>query len=162
MRKYETIKLDEMSKPLAWIIEKIRSLEPEINEHALKIMLFEQESTWKKSITNWLVDISEYTVKPKNTFLKRGQYQEYLFNEPFENGKQEYKKSSMYKKCSKILGNDIYKGLKTKYRKTEIPIDNWKQILKEFYIEVDDYLSKGILDYDMGTYLVEEYIVKKI
>jgi predicted nucleic acid-binding Zn finger protein len=160
MKKYERTEFDEMSKPLAWIINKVRALEPEINEHALKIMLFEQESTWKKSITNWLVDISTYTVKGSNNFLKKGQYFEYLYSEPFENGKQEYRKTTLYKYCSKILGNDKYKNLKTKYRKIDVPVDKWQEILRQFYIEVDDYLSKGILDYELGTYLVETYISK--
>jgi len=158
MKEHEYMLTEEMSKPLSWIIEKVRALEPEINEHVLKIMLFEQDSTWKKSITNWLVDISTYTVKGSNNFLKNGQYYEYLYSEPYENGKQDYKKTTLYKYCSKILGNNKYKKLKTKYRKIEIPVDEWQQILKEFYIEVDDYLSKGILDYEMGTHLVEIYI----
>ena len=59
MERYKKIELNEMSKPLAWIIEKIRALEPEINEHALKIMLFEQESTWKNPLqTGWLIYLS--------------------------------------------------------------------------------------------------------
>ena len=83
-----------------------------------------------------------------------------MYSEPFENGKQEYNKTTIYKYCSKILGNDEYKNLKNRYRKIGVPINKWQEILKEFHIEVDDYLSKGILDYELGTYLVETYIIK--
>lgn len=154
--------IKEMSKPLKVVLNQIRSLEPEINKHILKILLFEQESTWKKSVTNWLMDISRYRIKPNNDYLKKGQYFELLFNEPFDNGKESYKQSVIYKISDVLLYNDNYDKMYSKYRNELIPVEEWKGLLKEFYIEIDDYLSKGILDVQMCNYLIEEYIIEYI
>jgi hypothetical protein len=107
------------------------------------------------------MDVAEYTIKPNNRYLKQGQYSEYLFNEPYENGNQSYKQSTIYKRCDVILHEDKYKNLKSIYRKQEIPIDKWKELLREFYIEVDDYLAKGILDVNMCVYLIDTFIIKR-
>ncbi len=148
----------EFARPFAQIIEKIRSLEPEINTHIFKILLFEQESTWKKSITDWFLDIGELIVKGTLKPLKTGQYLEFLFNEPFENGLEEYKQSNIYRYCKRILDDDQYKDLFSIYRTQDIPVIEWKEKLRQFYIEVDDYLSKGILDTEMSNYLIERYM----
>ena len=155
-------KFYEMSFPLKEVIKKIKSLEFEINMHLLKILLFEKQSTWKKDVSNWLSEISTFTTKPKDNYLKKGQYFEYLFSEPYEKGnKEEYKKTTIYKRCSQIFNTSEYDKLYSKYRIEKIPVDEWKKILKYFYIEVDDYISKGIFDAPMGNYLIETYIIKK-
>jgi len=162
MTKIYKKRFDEMSKPLKWVVEKIRSLEPEINRHLLKILLFEKQSTWKRDVSDWLTDISTYTTKPNDNYLKVGQYFQYLFNEPFEKGeKEDYKKTTIYKYCSQILNNSKYNNLKCKYRIEKIPVKEWKELLKYFYIEVDDYLSKGIFDASTGNYLIETFIIGK-
>jgi hypothetical protein len=161
MKKYEN--LYEMSKPISWVINKTQSLEPQINKHLLKILLFETESTWKKDASNWLVEISSYTIKPDDKFLKKKQYFEFLFNEPFEQGNKKNNQTTIYKYCSIIFNQAKYDGLYSKYRNDlkNVPVEQWKDKFKRFYIEVDDYMSKGILDTSICNMLIETYFVKE-
>jgi hypothetical protein len=149
----------EMSIPMSDIIKSIRNIEYELNKHLLKILLFNQKSTWKKDAISWLIKISTYTTKPRNNYLKKGQYYEYLFSEPFENGIKTYKQSTIYKYCSVILNDPKYKKLNSYYRKKQIPVKEWKELLKQFYIEVDDYMFKGIFDIEIAEYLIDTFIV---
>lgn len=155
---------NERSKSANWVINKIRDLAPLINMNLLKILLFGEESTWKKSALNWLVEISSFTVKPDDTFFKKKQYSEFLFNEPFEEGVQKINQTALYKYCSIIFNQSEYDKIFSKYRNNmnELPVAIWKELFKEFYIEVDDYLSKGILDTTLCNMLIETYFSQKV
>ena len=145
MERYQS-KFEEMSMPLKKALDNITSLEKPINNHLLKILLFKRYSTWKNEIVTLLSDIAECTIKPKDIFLKKGQYFELLFTERLDNGNQPVRKTAIYKRCFNLLNDKNYKKMYSIYRNEEIPVLKWKETIKQFYIVIDDYLSKGILD----------------
>jgi len=77
--------INEMAFERKLVINRIRGLENQINEHLIKILMFDDEINFNKhfnDIENWLYQIQDFDVNKKGNKLKEKDYFKLLFVEP--------------------------------------------------------------------------------
>lgn len=109
-----------------------------------------------------LLKISIIKSRHNKGFLEYGLYKKLLYDEPFENGVENPDTSVIKMRSKIILDDEEYLGLYSEYRDKIIPIDDWKLALLQFYDEVCDYLSKGLLVRQIIFDLIEDLFFDKI
>lgn len=144
------------------MISIIRNSEDCINNNIFKILLFKKDLAWSKEIADMLLKISIIKSRHNKGFLEYGLYKKLLYDEPFENGVENPDTSVIKMRSKIILDDEEYLGLYSEYRDKIIPIDDWKLALLQFYDEVCDYLSKGLLVRQIIFDLIEDLFFDKI
>ena len=109
IKKLQETKLFEMAFKRKKLIEKIEGLQNPINEHLLKIILFDDKVNFSKHVNDletWLLDIQEMDFLSSNKKLKSKDHFNTLFIEPISNDSNvqyiENKLRGKLKKYSKL------------------------------------------------------------
>jgi hypothetical protein len=122
--------LFEMAYKRKFATDKIRELAPNIAEHLVKVLAFNDEAKnhWITEINTWVRKINNITLKPKGNKLPADTYYELLWDEPLNNGvpfithmiesmvRHEYENVSrsnlsdqqIHDECERILGDLSY------------------------------------------------------
>jgi len=136
IKKLSKTKLFEMAYNRKKMIEKIEGLQIPINDHLLKIILFDDKQNFNKHINDletWLSDIQELDFQRKNKKLKAKDYFKILFKEPItDDSNVQYIENKLKGKLKK------YSKLPRRKSKEEAII-----ILYKLHKEISELLSRN-------------------
>jgi len=138
----------------------IISVQPQITEHIVKLLLFPHSTrnhrVWSNSIYKHVINIADMKWEKNNGYLKLENYFKYFFEAPFENDDE-------YKHLDNIVKEVIheYKDLKPKYSLSDYPKMNWITRIKDFYHEVSKLISEGNEDWSVYEDGIRHYFIEQ-
>lgn len=152
--------LYEMAFSKNKIENAIISVQPQITEHIIKLLMFPHSTrnhrVWSNSIYKHVINIADMKWEKNNGYLKLENYFKYFFEAPFENN-DEYK--YLDNKVKEVIHE--YKDLKPKYSLSDYPKMNWIARIKTFYHEVSVLISQGNEDWSIYEDRIRYYFIEQ-
>gem|GEM_PF-1542601 len=158
VRPYQS--LYEMAFSKNKIENAIISVQPQITEHIVKLLLFPHSTrnhrVWSNSIYKHVINIADMKWEKNNGYLKSENYFKFFFEAPFENDDE-------YKHLDNIVKEVIheYKDLKPKYSLSDYPKMNWINRIRSFYSDISLLISQGNEDWSVYEEQIKFYFIKQ-
>lgn len=138
----------------------IISIQPQITEHMVKLLLFPHSTrnhrVWSNSIYKHVINIADMKWGKNNGYLKSENYFKFFFEAPFENG-DDYK--YLDNKVKEVIHE--YKDLKPKYSLSDYPKMNWINRIRSFYSDISILISQGNEDWSVYEEQIKFYFIKQ-
>jgi len=148
------------------LIELIWSLQPHINEHLMKLLMYpshESRAHWIKEIRTWLNDIGTTLLKPKNNKLKEDKYYDNLYLGPFEGGEQQKLMFYYFNGRKSFESNSNYDGITLPvFERKTIPFEEVNQKFADFYREISQLFAQKYYDYEQVEVLIHKYFLEDV